>query len=36
MHAQVGNNSRNVSPGMYESLLHVNREMHCLPCFSSL
>ena len=28
MHAQVGTNSRTVSLGMYESLLHGNREMH--------
>ena len=33
MHAQVSTESRFVSPGMYESLLHGNREMHLLPCF---
>ena len=35
MHAQVGTESRSVSPDMYESLLHGNREMHRHPYFLS-
>lgn len=35
MQAQVGTDSQSVSPDMYESLLHENREMNRLPCFRS-